>query len=426
MYSKAATKFENGKQRIIWNTSMAHYLAHAYILDHFEPFTKEGTWYSASHTSFHRLARSVARTKALKEAVGFMWDYADFNINHTVMAQVMLFSSLLEVIKSRLDGDAAVVANVINILTLLTKWVNRAKANAFLHDPETGYIQQALRSLASGERATSFVNTFLSRAYRLLHDRTSLRLFGHTLFLPASDHQGDDVFALVKSPIDATLAGALFLTMGYAGQLYKISCNYEPTGEYLRLQYDATGWGGYPIRSSMGMFSGEYFDDTSPDPPARSVAIFNQYQKVKGRGGALEPHIIDLLISRNAALVYSENGKKIRVTTPTQLALIPRALGGLGAQPAQAYQVKGVVADQAPTTNWEYLPPDAEQPETPLMAFGIPSGEGKTTLAQLYPGLFLDHDQLLNEYEVPPQSQINARNTYLKRVALNNPKRRFF
>lgn len=425
LYSKAAPKFENGKRRIIWNTSLTHYVAQGFLLDLVEPHFRQGTWYSAANSAPHRTARSIARHAELHQATGFMWDYADFNINHSQDAQVLLFSVLAELIRERLPRDDPSSAICAADVTRITAWVNAAKRNFFMHDSESGYVQEAVRSLASGERATSFVNTVLSRAYRLQHDRASQRLLGRQLLLPRSDHQGDDVFATVASMPDATLAGCLFLLTGYAGQLFKITCNYTPSGEFLRQFYGLHGIAGYPIRSAMGLFSGEYFEDLPPDPPSRVAATFMQFAKVTARGGAFEPHLITLLTSRNASLAYSDKqGRVHHVSCPPALAVVPRALGGLGGVTTRQYQLKGNVVRDVAATDWTWVPRTSLTLRTAppnRRAIAIPSGEGKTTLARLHPSIFVDHDSLLSVWDMPPPSRPAARTAYCRRQSMLCP-----
>ncbi|ACD91658.1 RNA dependent RNA polymerase [Diplodia scrobiculata RNA virus 1] len=425
LYSKAAPKFENGKRRIIWNTSLTHYVAQGFLLDLVEPRFRQGTWYSAANSAPHRTARSIARFNELHGAIGFMWDYADFNINHSRDAQIMLFSVLADLISERLPRDDPATAECRADVVRITSWVNTAKKNFFMHDSETGYVQEAVRSLASGERATSFVNTVLSRAYRLQHDRASRRFFGRQLLLPRSDHQGDDVFATVASMPDATLAGCMFLLTGYAGQLFKITCNHTPSGEFLRQFYGMHGIAGYPIRSAMGLFSGEYFEDLPPDPPSRVSATFMQFSKVAARGGAFEPHLITLLSQRNASLAYSDkNGSVHHVTCPPALSITPRSLGGLGGVTTRRYQLKGNVIRDAAATDWTWVPRSqlaSPTGQTKRRALAIPSGEGKTTLARMYPSFFVDHDALLSVWDIPPSPRRAARTAYCKRQSLLCP-----
>nr|URN70560.1 RNA-dependent RNA polymerase [Diplodia mutila fusagravirus 1] len=423
LYSKAAPKYENGKRRIIWNTSLTHYVAQGFLLDLVEPNFQQGTWYSAANSAPHRTARSVARWRELSQAVGFMWDYADFNINHSNEAQIILFSELEQILRARLSPDDPATPQCLEDIARITSWVNTAKANYFMHDSESGYIQEAMRSLASGERATSFVNTILSRAYRLQHDRAARRLLGRQLLLPRSDHQGDDVFALTATMPDATLAGALFLLTGYAGQLFKITCNYTPSGEFLRQFYGKHGIAGYPMRSAMGLFSGEYFEDLPPDPPSRVAATFMQFAKVAARGGAFHDSIISLLCARNASLSYSDAGGRVhRVTCPPALALTPRSLGGLGGVTTRRYQLKGNVNRDTAATEWSWVSSTSAAPsqaDPPMRAIAIPSGEGKSTLARAYPQLFTDHDELLSPWALPPPERVAARTAYCRRASRN-------
>jgi hypothetical protein len=418
MYSKAATKYENGKCRTIWNTSIQHYVAQAYLLDLYEPNVQQGGWYSASDGALARLIRAATRQNALnKDGVfSFMWDYSDFNINHQTRAMVLLFTKLQELLVIKAVSDTAQdKAEALADIRAITEWVNSAKTGMFLEDTRSGYIQAAVRSLASGERATSFTNTMLSRAYRLVHDRAAHHLLGRALLHGDSSHQGDDVFASTNSAFDATLAAALFLLLGWAGQAAKLNADFTARGEYLRVAYLPGNICGYPVRGFAGLFSGEFFSDLPADPASRSAALFSQISKVKNRGCHIPDSLLERLLRRNAALVYTERGTQHRVTVPPAIALLPSAYGGFGAEAAHEYQIKGFVnVDDLHVASISTVA--SQLPANRRVAFCIPSSGGKTSLARDYPTMFVDHDTLCHPIALSLITDVDLRNKYLRSV----------
>jgi len=344
MYSKAAPKYENGKIRTIWNTSMEFYIAQAYVLDLFEISWVSGTWNTAANYSVDELIAQRHRLYQLKTRYGYglMWDYSDFNINHTFSVMNLLFSEVFKLIryfyKYKTDISSDEVVENQHILNDIEVYLRKSRTHTILFDPISGIEARVVRSMQSGERATSFQNTFLSRIYKLTADLYAERFFGRTLLKPISYHQGDDVFCYANSISDGVLASYVFNILGYAGQQHKITLDYSNRGEFLRYDYivdDALPtMVGYPARSFMGLLGGEFFLDSVVDPGDRAMAFVDQVDNCSRRGCCLPKVLLDRLIERNCALSYTDyfNGKPstTRVTVPFSLIQTPAVFGGYG------------------------------------------------------------------------------------------------
>jgi hypothetical protein len=408
LWSKASIKYENGKNRAIWNTSVEHYVIQAYILDMFEKHLKPDTWDSASNNLQTKFAGDIRRLVSLANNVGVMWDYSDFNINHIQESMADLFSGAVHGLLRRLEsnaGGASYCTIARHDLLSCLEYVESCRFLTILEDPESDLVIQVVRSMQSGERATSFQNTFLSRAYTLMVLKWSRINFGRYILLDESAHLGDDVFSLARTVTDGVIACILFNLLGYAGQLFKITVDYGQRGEYLRLNFD-TGIlkiAGYPVRSAMGLIGGEFFRDSVVDPGDRASAFIDQYSKVIRRGGQIKPALLDMLIRNNCSLVYHDkNGAKHVILPNLSILMTPSALGGYGvSRPYSDAKVSSTnynILSQLPTAARVDSFSDIRLTSyTGSLAATIPSGEGKTTLATHYPNIFVDHDDLLDQ-----------------------------
>ncbi|ACY56323.1 putative RNA-dependent RNA polymerase [Fusarium graminearum dsRNA mycovirus 3] len=423
-WSVKALKYEPGKLRSILNTSMEHYIFQAYLLDHFDGAVSGGSWYASANAGFTKLTAHVERLQKLKCEVGLMWDFADFNINHTFDGMIKLFSALRDnLLKRSRSTGTPMYEEAVNDITTITKWVEAARSNTFISDNDAGNIAQVVRSLQSGERATSWINTLRNHVDHVIVQQASHNLFGYNVSPTQGYKTGDDVFLTVPSMQDALLTCAMYNLCGCAGQVSKIFVSYPELGgsrgEFVRYGYDAgsNSVRGYPLRALTGLVHGEYFNDPIISPADRCATILEQSKKLARRGIVVPKPIVSRLISKNCTLTYSEGNRKIRTTVPPELVELPAALGGVGV--TQDLDARLVTASSSldtlglPEQRW---------------AICIPSGEGKSTLAAKYPTLFIDHDSLLGPQfhellRVATMSgQWRALNSYLKSIVPEDPR----
>lgn len=346
LYSKASTKFEKGKKRAIWNTAIEHYLAQAYMLDALEknatsrpgPFDGDSpvSWNAGTHSSNERIQAQLYRLYQLSEYHGLMWDYSDFNINHRQDDTVVLYTTFTQRLIENLSDSCPHRRQVINDLTRCCEWVNQAKLHTYLdaNDPLHPYIAEVVRSLQSGERATSFTNTYSSRTYiHMAQIYIEEHLSEPPVHIGGASLLGDDVFMSTHSITAAQLLCCVLNTLGFAGQLFKITSDYGPRGEFLRLSYDGELHcvRGYPLRTSMGLISGEFFMESIFDPDARAVAFAEAWVKANRRGATIPKAFLNYLITRNCAVVFTTPaGVKLRIVSEPERALAPALFGGEG------------------------------------------------------------------------------------------------
>jgi len=372
-------------------------------MDMLEGGFRSGTWNNSANNLHDNLGANIRRLCRLRGNVGLMWDYSDFNINHTHKAMLSLYDAGLSAIQSRgrsRHGESY-RHECIRDAQACYRWLAESRVRTVLEDTESGLIALAMRSMQSGERMTSFQNTTLNRAYTIVHGWWTRAHLGRVLILGESYHQGDDIYALAKNVCDGVLACIVYNLLGYAGAAHKVLCDYRGRAEFLRLHYDLqeVRIAGYPIRGGMGLVNGEFFRDSASDPVARAGSFIDQFNKVQRRGGRVSPRVLDLLLDKKASLAYRDtDGQTRHVRAKVELLMAPRQFGGYGLSTSQP--TGGAVTGLSEVILT--LPEGGEAAghlSIPLASRSvhavIPSGEGKTTLARRYPGLFLDHDDLV-------------------------------
>ncbi|AEZ54148.1 RNA-dependent RNA polymerase [Fusarium virguliforme dsRNA mycovirus 1] len=397
-WSTKALKFEAGKLRSILNTTVEHYVIQGYITHVFETNIRTDSWYSVGHSNSARIANQLRRIADLKENVGFMWDYADFNINHAYYLISDLLLARIEAVLSRArEPSPARLQTVGADLNACAAFVILARYNTYLYDHDTDVAIRSMRGLQSGERDTSRVNSDANRVDTEIVQMLGKKILGYTLLKPHIDASGDDAFELTNSVSDAMYASALYNLSGSAGQVHKVSIC-RPTaggaeGEFLRLHYDARthSVSGYPIRAMVGFSHGEYFNEPVPQPAQRYAAFINQRAKLTRRGWSCPGPLFDAVVRKHTKLVYTDSGIRHIYTPNPRLVTLPSAMGGFGVE----YDAKELVSGCSP-------PYEITWRTRKYTALFIPSGEGKTTLARQYPDLFIDHDTFVNDLILHP------------------------
>ncbi|ANE10465.1 RNA-dependent RNA polymerase [Fusarium poae dsRNA virus 2] len=431
-WSVGTIKFESGKIRHILTTGLYNYISQAYILDNFESNIKPDTWYSAKHHSAARVANHIRRLEDLQSGVATMFDFSDYNLEHTFYQMLAIMKSALEemVARGRDDTMPTDYADAVGDLLAAGDYVMTARARTFLNDKLSGLVVRIVRGLQSGERSTSFFNTLCNKVDSVMVDRVAEQLFGRRLITHQGDRLGDDVFVKNADMKDSILMCALFNLLGSSGQLYKITSEYcspknPGRGEFLRHSYDGASGrvSGYPIRAIVGFVHGEFFSEPLPAIYDRAATILEQVAKIQRRGCTLPMSLVNESIRFNCRITKTlDSGIKKTVVADPLLALTPAAFGGIGVTRAQE--------SQALITGGGSIISVANDTDDHRYAFLIPSGEGKSSLARLYPNLFVDHDDLIS---VPYFQELRANavltgtwkpvNTYLRSVLPSRDRR---
>jgi len=326
-----------------------------------------------------------------------MWDFSDYNLNHTFIVMLLLYEEVVRVliVRGAAQTPLKIYTQAKNDLSAALQFVLNARKNTYLSDNETGVIGQIIRGLQSGERGTSFINSLCNMVDTKVANRAGKALLGYNLIEEEGDRQGDDVFLTTHDAVEAVLLCCLLNLTGSAGQLYKISSDYggdghKARGEFLRYAYDAAAnaVSGYPLRALTGFTHGEYQSEPVPDVFDRAGTLVEQVAKLARRGVSIPASLLQAMVQRNAAIVRTVNGKKKRLVADILTTLTPSVMGGVGVTITKT--AKSLVSGTFGVT--------MNRAFSRATAIYVPSGEGKSTLARSQPSTFVDHDDLIDPF----------------------------
>ncbi|GFM95116.1 RNA-dependent RNA polymerase [viral metagenome] len=325
LHSRSAQKLEPGKTRAIWNSSLEHYFIMAYIADTIENMLYKAPWCSAYENIFGTIHNEQTRLDEIKKLLAlFMWDYADFNIAHLLLVMIIMWQTMCDHILAH-TKDPTVRRDVLRARRYLTL----STLNTIMEDQDSGLIMLVVRSLMTGMRGTSLVNTVLNRVYSLLLAQSLYNL--HLDVKIINNYcSGDDVWNTLSKNGYACILSIILNLMGFAGKPIKVLAN---RGEFLRRAYLPTGQYGFLNRLLANMVAGEFSENLGlHDPYGRARAIIDLMNEYKMRGGNLTaaPALTKLLIFKLTRLKYRIDGVTKIYVPDMRLFEIPTWRGGLG------------------------------------------------------------------------------------------------
>jgi hypothetical protein len=326
LHSRFAIKYENEKNRALWNTSLAFYVLGSYLLASGENKLDGESWCDMNAAAGRRFHDVVRRLQHLENGGDLLaWDYADFNLNHELDVQRKLWLSYARAIQARNTNPKtnALIGRIAN-------WIGTAITHTYLEHTVGGerFILQVSRSLMTGTRGTAFTNTCLNGIYSKLINKCSTELFAQPIFLEPLTGRGDDMISGLTSPLMGAVGAKLINLMGFAGQESKVLMG--SVGEFLRQHYIPGHVGGYPARSAAGLTGGEFFNVTVNNPYERYAAILEQLHLARHRGLTVGPLLLEILAARNCKLVGTLHGVKHTIAVDPRVVHARVTNGGMG------------------------------------------------------------------------------------------------
>lgn len=253
------------------------------------------------------------RLQALSNGLGFMYDFDDFNSQHSYPAMKACFQAILDSDwGQRQDSDyRAAVA-----------WSRDALDDVTARMPTGETLKQPL-GLMTGLRATSYLNTMLNYAHFAAAARAANLEPGQFV----GQHGGDDVFGICQDRVTAVRLLAALKAQGARGQESKIAISRE-FGEFFRLRYGQDGVSGYPARTVASLASGNFMNTEIRDPRDKAATVAEHVALCVTRG--MSPKLGSVLAKRLArywGAVRTDDGW---VAPPDPVLYARRSAGGLG------------------------------------------------------------------------------------------------
>nr|QRW42111.1 MAG: RNA-dependent RNA polymerase [Tzifr virus] len=273
----ASEKFEMGKARAIYGTGVVDYSIHSYVLDGIEANLSRVDGIEYGLRGKAALATMVRRTAVVTRGKPECTnvDYADFNYQHTLQAQAIIYDELARSLE---------LAGWHHDKVRAAFWCRDSLLKQYVKFPElrSGYLPTT-QGMFSGFRGTNFLNTLANVAYFKVAQAHACRLFSLVPQRLFHSHLGDDVFIANES---RAWAVALFNCMGASGLVFQPSKQmFEVSkGEFLRVVYTAEGCQGYLARK-VATFIMKPIQNTDVVTPAeRAVALNDQVGALVRRG----------------------------------------------------------------------------------------------------------------------------------------------
>lgn len=361
-HATASEKFENGKSRAIYGVEPFHYVISSYATKGMEGRLNQVDGIekgcNPTNVSKDELGRCAMTTeKAALECT--MFDYADFNRQHTPQAQAMIFRAAAAIGKKLCCHPDWIAANL---------WIAEGKFNMTASLPTHGASRVKVhQGMFSGTRSTDLINTILNRAYYLTAKQEVYTKYKLEPLKEYSVHQGDDVWLTNAKP---GWAAAMYYQLNMYGFIFQDSKQmFGPRqGEFLRVQYHDGLAIGYTGRAIVNYVTRPIQSDEMLEPNELGTSISNTcsllYRRGVNRDGV---RVIWADLVNHFMAVGAHTYDQARVRIPIASVVQPRLLGGLGCPPPFSRIADGEI---------KTLPalPRRSNPPTSGMAEVLPSG----------------------------------------------------
>lgn len=237
----ASEKFEMGKARAIYGTLPTDYAIMSYVIGSSERklWRVDGVESGLSGLDEVMCVVRRAQVAATQGTECTMIDYADFNYQHTLPAQALVFSTMADRLREvRANPDVVRACD----------WCAKALLNQWCTYPNIAGPVRITQGMFSGCRGTNFLNTLLNVAYMRVASNEVKRHLNIEAVHFYNIHQGDDVWISNRSRL---WAASLYLTLQKSGLIFQAGKQMfdRQRGEFLRVVYTKEGAQGYPVRA---------------------------------------------------------------------------------------------------------------------------------------------------------------------------------
>lgn len=274
--SVASEKYEVSKARAIYGTKVKDYTIMSYAIGKVEPHLHNIIGVEGGLVGIDELRCVLRRAEAMSNGMTecSMLDYADFNRQHTLDAQGMVFDAMAERMTELGINSDAIKAS---------KWCAAALRNQWVKFPHKARSMKVIQGLFSGVRGTNFINTILNVGYYRVARTYVNKHLGFEEDEVWNLHQGDDVWLSSNSRllniVQFTVLKACGFDISDKKQMQSVC-----TGEFLRVLYHKDGCKGFLARSMGTLIERPLQAEQDVAPQSRAVGINSQLNILLRRG----------------------------------------------------------------------------------------------------------------------------------------------
>lgn len=258
-----------------------------------------------------------------------MVDYADFNYQHTLACQSLMFEVITDILKEKGAHPDMIKAG---------EWATAANLNQKVKFPQHDEYFKVTQGMFSGIRTTNFMNTVLNKAYFNVADKYLRKHLGidpvdlHTI------HKGDDVWITNKSLLYAI---CIYNVMECCGLVFRPDKQLlGPQAEFLRVRYWLDHAMGYVNRSIGTLIERPIQSQDTSSPAVMLQGLRSQLNVCFRRGLTSEACDLVWTVLRNCWCGFT-NPQFKDVVIPRSVLEKDFLLGGLDLGPPMTLPVGG-------------------------------------------------------------------------------------
>lgn len=240
----ASEKYEPGKPRAIYGASPKSYMILTYLTKDIENRLNLVEGFEDGLNELQEIEALINRMKAVAapSVHTTMVDYADFNLQHTLEAQYLMFDVIYELMIERgFHPDMIKAAD----------WARKSMKNQWVKFPYDSEYIKIIQGMFSGVRPTNLINTVLNKAYYLTISQIVTEEMGIQPEYLLAIHKGDDVWIS-----NHNIIYAIALYMGLLCSNFILTPSKQllgKHGEFLRIRYWEDHMLGYLCRALASM-----------------------------------------------------------------------------------------------------------------------------------------------------------------------------
>lgn len=336
--ASGSEKYEITKPRAIYGATSQSYIIMTYLTKQMESAMNKVDGLEDGLNDLQEIAASHRRVRLSNDPLVHttMIDYTDFNYQHTMAAQSLMF----EVIK-----DILVAKQCHNDLITAALWCQRACLNQWVKFPMEHEYHRVTQGMFSGIRCTNFMNTILNICYFKCAHQFTVETMGIRPDQLHSIHKGDDVWITNNNLIYAICLFAVMQSCGLAFTDNKQL--FGKDAEFLRVRYFSGKAMGYLCRA-LGSLIERPMQSTDASTPATMLQALRSHINILYRRG-LSIEACDLLWEvtlKSWSTIKHKNFDD--VTIPRRVVEKSYTLGGLDLGPPSTLPVGGGVSAPLP------------------------------------------------------------------------------